>query len=79
MPGFKRLCHDCGIMDKKLDTTSVDLIFADNRVKPHGAKRSSNYLSPVLADPTHPPKKGSLGRSGSDLVYLAMRNRLLSI
>ena len=30
-------------MDKKLDTTTVDLIFADNRVKPRGMNRIDFY------------------------------------
>eukprot|EP00913_Durusdinium_trenchii_P002873 g2660.t1 len=37
--GFKKLCQDCSLIDKKLDTTSVDLIFADNRVKARGTNR----------------------------------------
>ena len=42
VPGFKRLCQDCGIIDKKLEPTNVDLIFADTRVKPYGTKRNSS-------------------------------------
>lgn len=41
--GFKKLCQDCSLMDKKLDTTTVDLIFADNRVKPRGTNRIDFY------------------------------------
>lgn len=41
--GFKKLCQDCSLMDKKLDTTTVDLIFADNRVKPRGMNRIDFY------------------------------------
>jgi len=36
---FKKLCQDCELMDKRLDLTGVDLIFADNRVKPRGQNR----------------------------------------
>ena len=41
--GFKKLCQDCSLTDKKLDTTTVDLIFADNRVKPRGTNRIDFY------------------------------------
>lgn len=41
--GFKKLCQDCDLIDKKLDTTVVDLIFADNRVKPRGTNRIDFY------------------------------------
>lgn len=31
---LKRLCRDCGLLDKHFDATGVDLIFSDQRVKP---------------------------------------------
>ncbi|CAJ1374645.1 unnamed protein product, partial [Effrenium voratum] len=37
--GLRKLCMDCNLLDKKLDGPSLDLIFADHRVKPKSCSR----------------------------------------
>ncbi|CAE7214866.1 CML12 [Symbiodinium natans] len=45
---FHRLCKDCHILDDKLDTASVDLVFSDSRVKDHSA-RNIDFLQFEIA------------------------------
>eukprot|EP00931_Biecheleriopsis_adriatica_P025284 TRINITY_DN15568_c0_g1_i2.p1 TRINITY_DN15568_c0_g1~~TRINITY_DN15568_c0_g1_i2.p1 ORF type:complete len:582 (+),score=133.97 TRINITY_DN15568_c0_g1_i2:116-1861(+) len=34
--GFLKVCEDCGLLDKKMNVTAVDIIFSDTRVKTKG-------------------------------------------
>lgn len=54
---LKRLCRDCGLLDKNFDATAVDLIFSDQKVKPR-TKNCMDFFQFEVAMELIADKKG---------------------